>query len=128
MQGVWRSEPGWPLERARSVELRPEPADGIDELEVEGDVGVSAWISCAARLPWGQPSDQRADDARSLTYDWRLDEELAPAAVSAARIASARSGTSSPGMRTPIQTSQPGAWSRCSSDQTTGISSDTARP
>jgi hypothetical protein len=31
---------------------------------------VSAWISCAGRLPWGQPSDQREDDARSLVYEW----------------------------------------------------------
>ena len=40
------------------------------------DVGSAAWISCAGRLPWGQPHDQRADDAWSLTYDWALDEEL----------------------------------------------------
>jgi hypothetical protein len=33
-------------------------------------VGASAWISCAGRLPWGQPSDQREDDARSLVYEW----------------------------------------------------------
>ena len=28
-----------------------------------GDVGTAAWISCAGRLPWGQPDDQRVDDA-----------------------------------------------------------------
>ena len=44
------------------------------ELEVRGDVGVAAWISCAGALPWGQPLDQRADDARSLTYDWPIDD------------------------------------------------------
>ncbi len=70
MRGHWRFEPEWPPVRARSLSLRPEPASGIDELEVEGDVGTTAWISCAARLPWGQPSDQREDDARSLTYEW----------------------------------------------------------
>ena len=35
--------------------------------------GSTAWISCAGSLPWGQPLDQRADDARSLTYDWPVD-------------------------------------------------------
>ena len=40
------------------------------------DTGTSAWISCAGRLPWGQPQDQRADDAWSLTYDWAVDEPL----------------------------------------------------
>jgi predicted acyl esterase len=77
MRGVWRSEPGWPLERARIDVLRPEPADGTDELAIVGDVGTSAWISCAGRLPWGQPSDQREDDARSLAYDWEpLEHEV----------------------------------------------------
>ncbi|MBA2642618.1 MAG: CocE/NonD family hydrolase [Actinobacteria bacterium] len=77
VRGSWRSEPGWPLDRARTQVLRPEPAEGSDELEIRGDLGTSAWISCAGRLPWGQPSDQREDDARSLTYDWEpLDAEL----------------------------------------------------
>jgi hypothetical protein len=40
---------------------------------VRGDVGGQAWISCAASLPWGQPSDQRADDAWSRCYDWTVD-------------------------------------------------------
>ena len=40
------------------------------------DVGSAAWISCAGHLPFGQPDDQRADDAFSLVYDWELDEEL----------------------------------------------------
>ncbi len=70
VRGSWRSEPGWPLERMRTDVLRPDPAEGTDDLHIEGDVGTSAWISCAARLPWGQPSDQREDDARSLTYEW----------------------------------------------------------
>ena len=39
-------------------------------LEVRGDVGVAAWNSCAGALPWGQPLDQRDDNARSLVYDW----------------------------------------------------------
>ena len=39
-------------------------------------MGSSAWISCAGHLPFGQPDDQRSDDAWSLTYDWELDGEL----------------------------------------------------
>ena len=77
VRGEWRSEPGWPLERARVDVLRPEPAEGVDELPVQGDVGAAGWISCAGRLPWGQPTDQREDDARSLTYEWGpFDEEV----------------------------------------------------
>ncbi len=47
------------------------PTDGGDDvLEVRGDVGWTAWISCAGSLPWGQPDDQRPDEAYSLTYTW----------------------------------------------------------
>jgi predicted acyl esterase len=70
VRGSWRSEPGWPLERGQGRILQSEPPEGMDELPIEGDVGASAWISCAGRLPWGQPSDQREDDARSLVYEW----------------------------------------------------------
>jgi uncharacterized protein len=52
------------------------PGAGVDRLEVRPDVGSAAWISCAGNLPWGQPDDQRADDAWSLTFDWPLDREL----------------------------------------------------
>jgi hypothetical protein len=45
-------------------------------LAVRADVGSAAWISCAGHLPFGQPDDQRSDDAWSLVYDWELDEEL----------------------------------------------------
>ena len=48
--------------------------EGVDALAVEGDVGVAAWNSCGGALPWGQPLDQRADNARSLTYDWPVEE------------------------------------------------------
>lgn len=70
MRGAWRSEPGWPLERGRTWVLTPDPSAGTDKLPIQGDVGASAWISCAGRLPWGQPTDQREDDARSLVYEW----------------------------------------------------------
>ena len=69
MRGEWRSEAAWPPERLTTLTLAPAGV-GDDEIRVRGDVGRAAWISCAARLPWGQPDDQRVDDAFSLTYDW----------------------------------------------------------
>ena len=35
---------------------RPRPTRGSPRARGRGDLGTSAWISCAARLPWGQPS------------------------------------------------------------------------
>jgi uncharacterized protein len=77
--GVWRDEPTWPPERARTLALALETATAgpaVDRLEVRPDVGSAAWISCAGHLPFGQPGDQRDDDAWSLVYDWVLDREL----------------------------------------------------
>ena len=71
--GVWRAEPGWPLERSSTLDLTP-AGRGDDVLAVRPDVGSSAWISCAGQLPWGQPQDQRGDDAWSLVYDWPVAE------------------------------------------------------
>ena len=51
--------------------------DGPDRLDVRGDVGWTAWISCAGAMPWGQSSDQRPDEIHSLTYTWEpLEDEL----------------------------------------------------
>jgi putative CocE/NonD family hydrolase len=85
MRGEWRYEPGWPLERMRETpyalsqarsDVVPN-AEGRDLLTVRGDVGWTAWISCAGHLPFGQPIDQREDEAHSLVYDWGpLSEEL----------------------------------------------------
>ena len=76
MRGEWRSEPTWPAERLRSQVLGPAGV-GADEILVEGDVGVAAWISCAGKPPWGPPGDQREDDGRSLVYEWDpLTQEL----------------------------------------------------
>jgi predicted acyl esterase len=76
VEGNWRFEQDWPLERSRTAVLRP-PGDASDVVPVEGDLGTAAWISCAGKLPWGQPGDQRTDDARSLVYDWEpLEDEL----------------------------------------------------
>ncbi len=69
MRGEWRAEATWPPERLHDLVLRP-AGSGLDEIVVRGDVGSTAWISCAGKLPWGQPDDQRADDALSLMYDW----------------------------------------------------------
>jgi predicted acyl esterase len=76
VRGSWRHEPEWPPARARTEELRPADGGGR-ELAIEGDVGPSAWISCAGRLPWGQAVDQREDDVRSVLYEWGpFDDEL----------------------------------------------------
>jgi uncharacterized protein len=84
MEGDWRYEPTWPAERLRPTRLAladartNAPTDGTDDvLEVRGDVGWTGWISCAASLPWGQPDDQRPDEAFSLTYTWpALEQDL----------------------------------------------------
>jgi putative CocE/NonD family hydrolase len=85
MRGEWRYEPGWPLERMRETPYALSQArsgvvpnaEGRDLLTVRGDVGWTAWISCAGHLPFGQPTDQREDEAHSLVYDWGpLSEEL----------------------------------------------------
>ncbi|MEX0754644.1 MAG: CocE/NonD family hydrolase [Actinomycetota bacterium] len=83
-RGEWRYEPGWPLERLVETQFELEKArapgrndTGPDDLQVRGDVGWTAWISCAGALPWGTPDDQRADEAFSLVYDWEpLEDEL----------------------------------------------------
>ena len=85
VRGTWRFEPTWPPERltrrgwtlADAAPGGRASGDGPDALRVEGDVGTAAWISCAGDMPWGQPSDQGADAARSLTYAWpQLDDDL----------------------------------------------------
>ena len=63
--GVWRYEDsvaGRARDDARAATERRRAATLVP---VRGDVGGAAWISCAASLPWGQPSDQRGDDAWS---------------------------------------------------------------
>ncbi|MGN6379564.1 MAG: CocE/NonD family hydrolase [Gaiellales bacterium] len=81
VRGEWRYEPTWPAERllATSLDLATAaPAgDGPDILEVRPDTGATAWISCAAAMPWGQPDDQRPDELHSLSYTWpALEGEL----------------------------------------------------
>lgn len=69
MCGEWRSEPTWPPERLHATVLRPAD-EGTDVIDVQSDVGTTAWISCAGKPPWVLPDDQREDDARSLVYEW----------------------------------------------------------
>jgi predicted acyl esterase len=71
--GAWRYEETWPPARATTRALQP-AGDGVDLIPMRGDVGGHAWISCAASLPWGQPSDQRSDDAWSRCYEWPVEE------------------------------------------------------
>jgi uncharacterized protein len=77
MRGAWRYERGWPLDRGDEWALRLGDAQGpaSDGLEVRGDVGTAGSISCAGHLPFGQPMDQRPDEAHSLVYDWPVLEE-----------------------------------------------------
>jgi uncharacterized protein len=71
VEGEWRYESTWPAERLTPVTLSD---DRARSLVCRADTGTAAWISCAGGLPWGQPLDQRADDAWSLTTDWPVTE------------------------------------------------------
>ncbi len=70
-EGEWVREE-WPS---------PRVADEVWDLGVRDPVpyavrpavGVDAWIDCAGHLPWGQSSDQRLDDAQSLTWERAAD-------------------------------------------------------
>ena len=75
--GRWVDVEGWPPPGARRLRWRSDRS-GIEQLRAEGDVGVAAWNSCGGALPWGQPLDQRADNARSLCWDWRIDDADGP--------------------------------------------------
>ena len=94
--GTWRFESGWPLDRVRERRFAlaeaaaAQAGDGPDRLEVRGDVGWTAWLSCAGLPPWGQAVDQRPDEVYSLLYDWPLEGELEilGAPVLRARVAS----------------------------------------
>jgi uncharacterized protein len=81
MRGEWRSAAGWPLAGGRTENLSLEEArrtgsGAADELVVRADTGWTAHLTCAGLLPWGQPMDQRPDEAFSLTYDWSRAGEL----------------------------------------------------
>lgn len=70
--GEWRSDT-WPSARSttRTLALEDKPT-----YAVRPDVGTAAWISCAGHLPYGQPDDQRFDDAASITWDFPVVEPI----------------------------------------------------
>ncbi len=70
--GRWVDLVQWPPTGLRRIELKP-GRHGVESLRVESDVGIAAWNSCGGGLPWGQPLDQRLDNARSLVHDWPID-------------------------------------------------------
>jgi predicted acyl esterase len=69
--GIWRRD-CWPSSR---VSTRTHAISALGTLAVRPNVGVAAWNSCAGHLPWGQPTDQRYDDAASLRWDLPIDAE-----------------------------------------------------
>ena len=77
-EGKWRSEVEWPPARMREerrafdgARIRDgDPNATNDTVQIRGDVGVTGSIWCAADLPFGEPWDQRPDEAFSLVYDW----------------------------------------------------------
>jgi len=74
IDGEWLSLDTWPPPDADVV---VKEWDGARTHKVRPDTGTAAWNSCAGQLPWGLPTDQRFDDAASLTWDWMLPDELA---------------------------------------------------
>jgi predicted acyl esterase len=77
MRGEWRYEDAWPPARSSTMELDLTGGRGaVEALAVRGDVGRTAHLSCAGVLPWGQPEDQRPDEAFSLVYDWPAVDEV----------------------------------------------------
>jgi len=63
-RGSWVRLPSLPPTRTHTV-----PIEGQRSLVVLPDTGTTAWIDCAGHLPWGLSTDQRLDDAKSLTWD-----------------------------------------------------------
>ncbi|MFC6084082.1 CocE/NonD family hydrolase [Sphaerisporangium aureirubrum] len=98
--GTFHDLPAWPAPPHRAVPLDgpltgPGPARvlpgeagsrtaGAPPAEAESrwvalpsdpGIGVAVWNTCAGALPWGQPLDQRDDDARSVTVEWEVPAE-----------------------------------------------------
>ena len=65
------AEATWPPERLTRARRCVPPASGTRRRSTSAATSAARPGSRApARLPWGQPDDQRADDALSLVYDW----------------------------------------------------------
>ncbi|MFZ4721328.1 MAG: CocE/NonD family hydrolase C-terminal non-catalytic domain-containing protein, partial [Ilumatobacteraceae bacterium] len=71
MDGTWVQTDQWPPEWMDETWFVG-TGDGVDTLAARGDVGVAAWNSCAGGLPWGQPLDQRHDNAMSIVHDFPI--------------------------------------------------------
>jgi putative CocE/NonD family hydrolase len=80
--GFWRSEAGWPLERAQEQTLylaesgglsasRPAAREAVDSFEYNATVGMAGGL-WSGGLPFGLPTDQRPDEAYSLVYTTEL--------------------------------------------------------
>ena len=74
VEGTWRQEATWPIAGARQV--RAALGERLARIPDRPDVGMQGWISCAGALPWGQPLDQRTDDALSWTHEWSMPGEV----------------------------------------------------
>jgi predicted acyl esterase len=87
--GAWQAEPTWPSPRVATGSLTLGGGPAVHR--VRADTGLAAWNSCAGALPWGQPTDQRFDDAASLTWEWPVVDpdgmEILGHAVAALRLA-----------------------------------------
>lgn len=70
VRGRWHAHLVNPVEATSPVVLPL--GEGTVQHVVLGDIGTAGWNSCAGDLPWGQPTDQRYDDAGSLTWDWSV--------------------------------------------------------
>ncbi len=66
--GRWEAHDAQTLAAREPLDLRL--GEGVATYLPARDVGLRAWNSCAASLPWGQPQDQTEDDARSLCVEW----------------------------------------------------------
>ena len=112
MRGEWRTRADVAAERLRTHACCAPPATALDELEVRGDVGTAAWISCAGRAAVGPAARPAADDARSLvpTTGSRSAEELEilghPRAAADADARRCRSRTSPRGSATSSPTAR----------------------
>ena len=84
--GRWVDIDEWPLPGATVRVL----AFGPGQVAAHGDVGIMAWNSCAGGLPWGQPLDQRRDNAHSLCHDTEIEEwgEVAGSPIARLRLRS----------------------------------------
>src|SRR5699024_6644205 len=77
VNGQWIGRPAVPI--AGTETLRLPLGRDIVEYAVVPSVGTAAWNSCAGSLQWGQPTDQRFDDAASVTTEWLVGDSPLPA-------------------------------------------------